>query len=93
MEQKKKVRLEPLTDIGMLLMVKKNVIEVAYIIFSSICNDNNQYTKNYNENRKSSYLMYWNLYRLEMSLRIEKNYDLMKILQRTTTKRVIEDNF
>ena len=71
-----KIRLELLTDIDMLSMVKK-------VIRGGICHAiriyekaNNKYMKNYNKNIESSYLMYLdanNLYGWEMSQKLPVN--------------------
>ena len=61
-----KVKLDLLTDVDMLLMVEK---DVTGGICHSICQyekANNKYTKDYDKDKKSSYLQYWdvnNLYR------------------------------
>ena len=72
--KKKKVKLVLLTDIDMLLMVEKeirsgmcNSLMVEKGIRGGICNSvnryvkaNNKYMKDYDKNKKSSYLKYWN---------------------------------
>ena len=59
--KKTEVKLELLTDIDMLLMLRRNM---------------NKYMKDYNENKDSSYLKYWdvnNLYGWEMSQKFPVN--------------------
>ena len=54
-----KVKLDLLTDINMLLMVKIVIREKIYYTFSQYAKSNNKYIKNYYENKYSSYFQYW----------------------------------
>ena len=72
-KKKTEVKLELLTDYGMLLMIEKG-------IWSGICQAthryskaNNKYMKNYNKNIESSYIEYLdanNMYGWEMSQKL-----------------------
>ena len=80
--KKTKVKLDLLTNIDMLLMVEKG-------IRGGICHStywyakaNNKYMKNYDKNKESSYLQYWdenNLYGWAMSQKLPvNNFDWIK---------------
>ena len=68
--EKIKVKLDLLTGIDMLLMVEKGIRGRIYHTFHRCAKANNRYMKDYDENRESSYLKYWdinNLYAWGMS--------------------------
>ena len=68
--KKTEVKLELLTDIDMLLMVKKEIIKGICHAIQQYTKANNKYLKYYNKNRESSYLKYLyvnNLYCCTMS--------------------------
>ena len=56
--KKTEVKLELLTDIGMLLMVEKGTRGGIFRSIHKHAKANNKYMKNYNKNKESSYLMY-----------------------------------
>ena len=68
--QKGQTKLDLLTDINILLRIKKGIKgEICHAIHK-YKKANNKYMRNHNKNQESSYLTYWelnNLYRLEMS--------------------------
>ena len=68
--KKTEVKLELLTDIDMLLMVEKDIRgRICHAIYR-YAKVNDKYIKDYDKNRKSSYLKYWdinNLYGWAMS--------------------------
>ena len=64
MLKKTKVELELLTNTDMLLMVEKDIRGVTCPAIHQYTTANNKYIKNYNENKKSSYLIYWDANKL-----------------------------
>ena len=64
-----KVDLKQVTNIGMLLMIRR-VSELKYfMLFRPYVKTNNKYMKDYDKNKESLYLKYWdvnNLYEWEM---------------------------
>ena len=71
-----KVKLNLLTDIYMLLMVEKGIrAGICHFIYR-YAKANNKYIKNYDKNKESSYLQYWNvnnLYGWAMSHKLPVN--------------------
>ena len=68
--EKTKVKLDLLTGIDMLLMVEKGIRGRICHTIHRCAKANNKYMKDYDENRESSYLKYWdinNLYAWGMS--------------------------
>ena len=87
----KQVKLELLTDIDILLMVEKGIRGGIFHAIQRYAKANNKYMKDYNQNKESWYLKYWdinNLYGWAMSQklpaikfeRIKKLLNLIKIL-------------
>ena len=74
--KKAKVKLDLLTDIDMLLMVEKGTAGgVCYSIYR-YAKANNKHMTDYDKNKKSSYLEYWdvnNTYGRAMSLKLPVN--------------------
>ena len=69
-KKKTKVELELLTNIDMLLMVEKRIRGVIYHSIKRYAKANNKCMKDYDKNKESSYLKYWdknNLYGCAMS--------------------------
>ena len=63
--KKTEVKLELLTDIDMLLMVEKRIRGGICHAIHQYSKANNKYVKDYDKNKESSYLKYWdanNLY-------------------------------
>ena len=56
-----KVKLDLLTDIDMLLMVEKGIREGMCHAIQQYAKSNYKYTKNYNKNKESLYLKYWDV--------------------------------
>ena len=74
--KKTKVKLDLLTDIDMLLMVEKGIREGIYYSIYRYSKANNKYMKDYDKNKESSYLQYWdvnNLYGWAMSQKLPVN--------------------
>ena len=70
--KKTKVKLDLLTDIDMLLMAEKSISKIYHTI-NQYTNANNEYMKNYDENKKIIISKYWdviNLYGWVMSIKI-----------------------
>ena len=71
-----KVKLDLLTDINVLLMVEKGIRgEICHSIYR-YTKTNNKYMKDYDKNKESSYLQYWdvnNLYGWAMSEKFPVN--------------------
>ena len=70
------VKLGSLTDIDMLLMVEKGIRERICHVIHQYGKANNRYMKDYDENKESSYLKYWdvnNLYGWSMSQKLPVN--------------------
>ena len=70
------VKLELLTDIDMLLMVEKKFGGGICHAIHQYAKTNNKYMKDYDQNKESSYLKYWdinNLYAWEMSQKLPLN--------------------
>ena len=59
--KKTKVKLELLTNIDMLLMVEKGIGRGICHIIHQYAKANNKYMKDYDENKESSYLKYWDV--------------------------------
>ena len=57
--KKAEVKLELLPNIDMLLMVEKGIREGICHAIHLYAKANNKYMKDYDENRESSYLKYW----------------------------------
>ena len=74
--KKTKVKLDLLTDIDMLLMVEKGIKGgICHSIYRYV-KGNNTYMKDYDKNKESSYLQYWdvnNLYGWTMSQKLPVN--------------------
>ena len=74
--KKTKVKLDLLTDIDMLLMVEKATKgEIGHSIYQ-YAKANNKYMKEYDKNKESSYIQYWdvnNLYGRDMSQKLPVN--------------------
>ena len=62
--KKTKVKLDLLTDINMLLMVEKSIRGGIYHAIHQYSKANNKYMKDYDKNKESSYLKYWDVYNL-----------------------------
>ena len=74
--KKTEVKLELLTDIDMLLMVEKRIRGGIYHTIHQYAKANNKYMKDYDKNKESSYLKYWdvnNLYGWAMSQKLPVN--------------------
>ena len=74
--KKTKVKLDLLIDIDMLLMVEKSIRgRICHSIYR-YAETNNKYMKDYDKNKESSYLQYWDVYDLygwEMSQKLPVN--------------------
>ena len=57
--KKTKVKVDLLTDIDMLLMIKKGIRGEICHSFYQYAKANNKYMKDYDKNKESSYLQYW----------------------------------
>ena len=71
--KKTKLKLELLTDIGMLLMVEKRIRGGIRHGIHPYAKANSKYMKDYDKNKESSYLKYWdvnNLYGWAMSQKL-----------------------
>ena len=74
--EKTEVKLELLTDIDMLLMVEKGIRGGICDIIHRYATANNKYMKDYDKNKESSYLKYWDvnhLYGWAMSQKLPVN--------------------
>ena len=74
--KKIEVKLELLTDIDMLLMVQKGIRGGICNTIHQYAKANNKYMKDYDKNKESSYLRYWdviNLYGWAMSEKLPIN--------------------
>ena len=74
--KKTKVKLDLLTDIDMLLMVEKGIRGGICHSIYRYAKANNKYMKDYDKNKESSYIQYWdlnNLYGWAMSLNLPVN--------------------
>ena len=71
-----KKTIDLLTNIHMLLMVEKGIRGGIYHSIYEYAKVNNKYMKDYNKNKKSSYLKFWdanNLYGWTMSQKLPVN--------------------
>ena len=59
--KKTKVKLVPLTDIDMLLIVEKGIRGGICHSIYQYAKANNKYMKDYDKNKESSYLKYWDV--------------------------------
>ena len=59
--KKTKVKLHLLTDIGLLLMVEKGIRGGIYHSIYRYTKANNKYLKDYDKNKDSSYIQYFNV--------------------------------
>ena len=59
--KKTKVKLDLLTDIDMLLMVEKGIRGGICHSIYRYAKANNKYMKDYDENKESSYIQYWDV--------------------------------
>ena len=77
--KKTKVKLNVLTDIDMLLMVKKGIRGGIFHSFYRYAKANKKYMKDYDKNKESLYLQYWdvnNFYGWTMSQKLPlKNFE------------------
>ena len=74
--KKTKVKLDLLSDVNMLLMVEKSIRGGICHSIYQCATANNKYMKDYDRNKESSYIQYWdgnNLYRLAMSQKLPVN--------------------
>ena len=74
--KKTKVKLDLLTDIAMLLMVEKGIIGGTCHSIYRYAKDNNKYMEDYDKNKESSHIQYWdvnNLYGCTMSQKLPVN--------------------
>ena len=74
--KKSKVKLDLSTDIDMLLMIEKGIREGICHSIYRYGKANNKYMKDYDKNKESSYLQYWdvnNFYGWAMSQKIPVN--------------------
>ena len=82
--KKTKVDLELLTGIDMLLMVEKRIRGGIFRTIHWYAKANNEYKKDYDKNKESPYLKYWDvnkLYAWAMSQKLPVNdFDWLKIL-------------
>ena len=68
--EKDEVKFDLLTDIHILLVVEKGIIGRICCFIYGYVKANSKYTKDYDKNKESSYLQYWdvnNLYAWEIS--------------------------
>ena len=59
--KKIKVKLDLLTDIDMLLMVEKGIKGGIYQSIYQYAKANNKYRKDYDKNKESSHVQYWDV--------------------------------
>ena len=78
--KKTKVKLDLLTDTDMWLMVEKSIRGGICHSYLSICKNNNKYMKDYDKDKESSNLQYWNnLYGWAMSQKLPvSNFEWIK---------------
>ena len=74
--KKTEVKLKLLTDIDMLLMIEKGIRRGICHAIHQYAKANNKYMKDYDKNKESSYIQYWdvnNLYGWAMSQKLPVN--------------------
>ena len=74
--KKTEVKLELLTDVDMLVMVEKGIRGGIWNSINRYAKTNNKYVKDYDKNKKLTYLNYWdlnNLHRRTMSQKLSVN--------------------
>ena len=59
--QKNKVKLDLLTDVNMLLMLEKVIRERICHSINQYAKNNSKYMKDYDKNKESSYIQYWDV--------------------------------
>ena len=57
------MKLDLLTDVNILLMIKKGVRAVYHSVYQYV-KSNNKYIKDYDKNKESAYLHYWDVINL-----------------------------
>ena len=78
--KKTNVNLELLTDIDILLMIEERIRGGICQSIHRYAEANNKYMKNYNKNKKSSYLMYLHANNLKIKLYIIKTGHIFQII-------------
>ena len=80
--EKDKNKIRFLTNIDMLLMVEKDIRERICHSIYQYTKDNNKYMTDYDKNKESLYIQYWDINHLfgwEMSQKLQiKNFEWMK---------------
>ena len=67
--KKTKVKLDLLTDINMLLIIEKRIKRGICCHLHRYGKGNNKYNKKYEKNKELSYLQYWNVNNLYVSIK------------------------
>ena len=75
---KTKVKLDLLTNIGILLMVKKGIRGGICHVIHRYAKANNNYMKDYDKNKEPSYLKYWDVDKLYAMLKNYKKFSCRK---------------